>query len=184
MNDVFLLPCPCGKKVSVDAGQAGTNVVCECGTQLAVPRFRAMKELERAKPAPAAVAAAGKGGEWNAFRGILFSIGTLSLVVASVLVCYHLYSYSVMFDGGEAWKQAHLEEMREGVEYLSPVEALHDFQDMATKGLTVDGVPPWSQVTAMRDNSRRWLVTGLVGLAVGIVCMSASLIGAKRSKPR
>lgn len=182
MKDVFLLPCTCGKKVSVDAGQAGTNVACECGKQVTVPRFRAMRELERVQPAPAEISAESKKGQWNALRGVLFSFGMLSLAVALVLVCYHLYSYSLMFDGGESWKQAHIEEMREGVEYLSPVEALADFQDMATKGLTIDGVPPWSQVAAMRDTSRRWLLTGLIGLAVGIVCVSASLIGAKRLK--
>jgi hypothetical protein len=186
MKAVYLLPCSCGKKVPVDAGQAGAKVTCECGQQLAVPTFRALRNLEQEKPveAAAAGATAGKGSEWNPVRGIMFSFGLLLSLIAAVLVCYHLYTYWVVSDGGEAWKQEHLRQMQEGVDYLAPVEALAEFQDMATKGLTVDGVPPWSQVASVRDSSRRWLLGALVALGVGLVSLTASLIGAGRSKAK
>ena len=184
MKAVYLLPCSCGKKVPVDAGQAGAKVTCDCGQQLAVPTFRALKDLEQERPVAAVAAGAIGGGtsEWNPARGVMFSFGMLISMIAAVLICYHLYTYWVMWDGGEAWKQDHLKEMREAVDYLAPADALVDFQDMATKGLTVDGVPPWSQVAAMRDSSRRWLLGALVALAVGLVSLTASLIGAGRPR--
>ena len=183
MKAVYLLPCSCGKKVPVDAGQAGAQVSCECGQQLKVPTFRALKDLEQ-ETSVAAVAVGGAKSDWNAVRGIMFSFGLLISLIATVLICYHLYTYWLMWDGGEAWKQEHLDIMREGVDYLAPADALADFQDMATKGLTVDGVPPWSQVATMRDSSRRWLLGALVTLAIGLVSLTASLIGAGRSKAK
>ncbi len=184
MKAVYLLPCSCGKKVPVDAGQAGAKVTCDCGQQLAVPTFRALKELEQEKPVAAVAVAGGESSDWNAVRGVMFSFGMLISLIAAVLLCYHLYTYWIMRDGGEAWKQEHLSEMREGVDYLAPADALADFEDMATKGLTVDGVPPWSQVATMRDTSRRWLLGALVILAVGLVSLTASLIGAGRSRAK
>ena len=186
MKAVYLLPCSCGKKVPVDAGQAGAKVTCECGQQVAVPTFRALRNLEQEKPAAAATggATAGKPSEWNPVRGIMFSFGLLLSLIAAVLICYHLYWYWIVSDGGEAWKQEHLRQMLEGVDYLAPVEALSEFQDMATKGLTVDGVPPWSQVASVRDSSSRWLLGALVALGVGLVSLTASLIGAGRSKTK
>jgi hypothetical protein len=183
MKAVYLLPCSCGKKIPVDAGQAGAKVMCDCGQQLAVPTYRALKDLEQEKPV-AAGAAAAETSDWNAIRGVMFSFGLLVSLIAAVLICYHLYTYWLMWDGGEAWKQDHLKEMREGVDYLAPADALADFQDMATKGLTVDGVPPWSQVATMRDSSRRWLLAGLVTLGIGLVSLTASLIGAGRRKTK
>jgi hypothetical protein len=184
MKAVYLLPCSCGKKVPVDAGQAGAKVTCECGQQLAVPTFRALRDLEQEKPVAAVAVGAAESSEWNPVRGIMFSLGMLLSLIAAVLICYHLYTYWVVWDGGEAWKQDHLKEMRDSVDYLAPADALAEFQDMATKGLTVDGVPPWSQVATMRESSRRWLLGALVTLAVGLVSLTASLIGAGRSKAK
>lgn len=180
MKAEYLLPCSCGNKVPVDAGQAGAKVACSCGQQLTVPTFRALRDLERVTPA----AAVAESSPWSTTRGILFSFGTLVSVIAAGLVFYHLYMYSQLWDGGEAWKQEHLNEMRAGVDYLTPVEAVTEFQEMAKTGLTIDGIPPWSQISAVRDSSRRWLTASLVALAIGLVSLSASLLGARRSKAK
>ena len=184
MKAVYLLPCSCGKKVRIDAGQAGARVSCDCGKTLAAPTFRGLKELEQEMPTPAFAASVAETSDWNAMRGMMFSFGLLVSLIAAVLICYHLYTWWVVWDGGESWKQAHLAEMREGVDYLAPADALADFQDMATKGLSVDGVPPWLQVSAVRDSSRRWLLGALVALAVGLVSLTASLIGTRRSRAK
>ncbi|MGI8982512.1 MAG: hypothetical protein ACR2FY_25040 [Pirellulaceae bacterium] len=180
MKAEYLLPCSCGNKVPVDAGQAGAKVTCSCGQQLTVPTFRALRDLERVTP----TIAVAESSQWSTTRGILFSVGTLVSVMATVLVCYHLYMYWQLLDGGEAWKQEHLAEMLAGVDYLSPVEAFAEFQEMAKTGLTIDGIPPWSQISAVRDSSRRWLTASLVALAFGLVSLTASLLGAKRSKAK
>ena len=157
--------------------------MCDCGKQVAVPRFRALKDLERAQPTPGAIAA-DAGSEWNAVRGILFSFGLLVSLISAVVVCYHLYTIWVVWDGGESWRQEHLREMVETVDYMGPAEALGDFQDMASKGLTVDGVPPWAQVSAVRESARQWMLGALVALVVGIVSVTASLLGTKRARAK
>ena len=182
MNAVYLLPCACGKKVRVDAGQAGAKIDCECGQQLAVPTFRGLRSLETESVAGPVVVPGGQPAGWNALRGILFSLGLLIVVVAGGVVCYHLYYYYLTLDGGERWKQAHLEESRHNVDHLAPVEVLAEFQDMAKKELTVDVVPPWGAITSMRDDSFRWLTAGLVALVVGLASLVASLIGIRRQK--
>ena len=45
----YLLPCECGKKIPVEAGQSGTALACECGRRVEVPT---MRELSRMKAAP------------------------------------------------------------------------------------------------------------------------------------
>jgi hypothetical protein len=181
MKAVYLLPCSCGKKVRVDAGQAGAKVDCECGQQLAVPTFRGLRNLEVDGTAPA-LANEGQKAPWNAQRGVLFSFGLLVTVIALSISGFQFYKYYLLRDGGEGWKKSHLEEMSHGVEHLSPVEVLTEFQDMAKKGLTVEGVPPWAMITSMRDTSFRWLTVSLVALAVGLTSLVASLIGIRRPK--
>ena len=182
MKAVYLLPCSCGQKVPVDAGQAGAKIACACGQQLSVPTFRALRELEQ--EVPVAAAAVEGGGGWSAIRGMMFSLGLLVSLVATVCTCYHLFIYLQLQDVGEHWKQHHLEEQSLDVDYLAPADALADFQSMASKGLTVDGVPPWSRVSATRDSSRRWLIGELIALAIGLVSLAASVIGIRPARPR
>jgi hypothetical protein len=182
MKAAYLLPCNCGNKVRVDAGQAGAKVPCSCGQQLLVPTFRALKELEAAPPAPA-LAATREDRPWSAGHGMLFSAGLLISVIAAVLICYHLFVFVQYRDGGETFKQDHLNQMRQGVEQMTAMETLMEFQQMSKAGLTVDGVPPWSQISAVRDNSFRWLMGALAALVVGLVFLAGSLLGSAR-RPR
>jgi hypothetical protein len=182
MNAVYLLPCSCGKKVRVDAGQAGAKVNCECGQQLAVPTFRGLRNLELESAPISEVARGGQPPGWSTVRGVLFSLGLLVAVVAGGIVCYQLYFYYLTMDGGESWKQELLEQQRHGVDHLAPVEALTEFQEMSKKGLTVDGIPPWGVITSMRDHSFRWFTAGLVALVLGLASLAASLIGVGRQK--
>ena len=146
---------------------------------MAVPTFRALKNLEQQQPTSASVVASAAGPTgWSTSRGIMFSFGLLVTLAATLSVCYHLFFYVIVFrDGGDAVKQFHVERLVGDVDHFTPVDALVDFQNMANKGLTVDGVPPWSMVSEMRDISRHWLTLSLVALAVGIVSLTASLLG-------
>jgi len=185
MKAVYLLPCPCGNKVPVDGGQAGAKISCTCGKQLTVPTFRALKELEMEAQAVASAAVAREAPAWSTGRGMLFSFGLLVSVIATLLICYNGYLCWVTWDGGEPLRQSHLEEMRHSVEHLTAVEAVLEFQKMAKAGLSVDGVPPWSDISEIRDISFRWLIGALVALAVGLVSTFGSLLGpAGRPRPQ
>jgi len=183
MKAVYLLPCSCGKKIPVDAGQAGARISCECGQQLNVPTFRSLKNLEQAAPV-AVMNAAAAGSSWSTTRGIFFSLGMLATVVAALVIAYNLFFWLSLLGEGDAWKDAHLQEMQAGVDYLSPADAVAEFQAMADKGLTVDGIPPWSSINNVRDSSRSWVTAGLIALAMGVVLLFASLLSGRSAKPR
>jgi len=48
MASAYLLPCTCGRKVTVNRAQAGTTVPCRCGRQIEVPTIRDMQRLQPA----------------------------------------------------------------------------------------------------------------------------------------
>ncbi len=46
MSRKYLLPCQCGRKVAVEATQAGQRIHCDCGTVLDVPTLLGLAKLE------------------------------------------------------------------------------------------------------------------------------------------
>jgi hypothetical protein len=184
MKAVYLLPCSCGKKVRVDAGQAGAKVDCECGQQLAVPTFRGLRELEVDSAPAAADARSSQPEGWNAVRGILFSFGLLITVIAVGVGGFQFFLYYMRRDGGERIKQVVIENMSHEVEHLAPVEVFSEFQEMEKSGLTVDGVPPWAVISSVRDENFRWFIASAVALGIGLTCLTISLFGGGRKRSR
>jgi hypothetical protein len=43
----YLLPCSCGRNITVETSHAGRQVSCECGISLEVPTMLALKDLQR-----------------------------------------------------------------------------------------------------------------------------------------
>lgn len=86
MTTTYLLPCACGQKIPVDAGQSGLIVKCACGAELTVPTMRGLAALERATPAPSGKPAGSR--EWGTAQGLIFLglvLALASVVAASVL---------------------------------------------------------------------------------------------------
>ena len=54
---VFSIRCTCGHELLFHAGQAGTDVCCDCGTALRVPSLGELRQLE---DGPAAVSTDGQ----------------------------------------------------------------------------------------------------------------------------
>ncbi len=88
MTTSYLLPCVCGRKIPVDAGQSGLIVKCACGADLTVPTMRGLATLERATSAPLGNPVASR--EWGTAQGLIF-LGTV-LVLASVVAASVLWA--------------------------------------------------------------------------------------------
>jgi hypothetical protein len=75
----YLLMCECGKTVTVEVGQAGEQVTCQCGANLDVPTLRKMRHLPpaEAKAAPAARA-------WDLRKGTVTACGLMAGLLATV----------------------------------------------------------------------------------------------------
>jgi hypothetical protein len=88
----YLLPCSCGRSITIDIGQAGRRVTCACGASQDVPTLRAIRKLPPAGEEKAAKSAAPRA--WSPLQGALFGVGaTLAFLSACVLA----YSLSVLW---------------------------------------------------------------------------------------
>ncbi len=70
----YLLPCSCGRKLTVNTGQAGDSVNCQCGARIEVPTARRLVHLEKAAEATEPV--------WDARSGVIF-LGIFMLAAAT-----------------------------------------------------------------------------------------------------
>lgn len=93
MTAYYLLPCSCGKKIEVDAGQSGLNVRCECGAELTVPTMRGLSQLERASAPPAnrRLDAAAES-TWGARQALVF-LGLIILLGAALPAALTWFTY-------------------------------------------------------------------------------------------
>ncbi|HVW37334.1 MAG TPA: hypothetical protein VHB99_08510 [Pirellulales bacterium] len=93
MTAYYLLPCSCGKKIEVDAGQSGLNVRCECGAELTVPTMRGLSQLERASaPPPNRRLDAATESTWGARQALVF-LGLIILLGAALPAALTWFTY-------------------------------------------------------------------------------------------
>jgi hypothetical protein len=76
----YLLPCNCGRRLTVTAAQAGDLMQCECGQRVEVPTLRHLAALEQVADAPR------QEQTWGARQGLIFLGGTLIVLAAVALV--------------------------------------------------------------------------------------------------
>lgn len=76
----YILPCNCGRRLTVTAAQAGDQLQCECGQRVEVPTLRHLAALEQIEDAPRQERA------WGARQGLIFLGATLIALAAAALV--------------------------------------------------------------------------------------------------
>lgn len=83
MSPSYLLPCPCGQKISVSTRNAGEQVRCACGAEQQAPRLSELRRLpqEEAAVAPSAPA-------WGFGQGVLAA--SLALCVPLLGIALYL----------------------------------------------------------------------------------------------
>jgi len=91
MTTRYLLPCACGRKTEVDAGEAGIEIQCQCGARLQVPPMRGLAALERSEAA-ASSPSADATGEWGTRQSLVF-LGVALALVLLFPAGYFWYTY-------------------------------------------------------------------------------------------
>jgi hypothetical protein len=76
---LYLVPCACGKTVSVRARQAGDQVTCSCGAVVNVPTIRGLKQLKTVVDETELPA------QRSTWQGPLFSIGLIALFIGAMI---------------------------------------------------------------------------------------------------
>jgi hypothetical protein len=84
MANIYLLPCSCGKNISVQPRMSGENVACDCGQRVEVPPLR---ELTRLPPAPNQIAV--RPASWDFRKGVVLFGLLLALVAGGFGLYWH-----------------------------------------------------------------------------------------------
>jgi hypothetical protein len=113
----YLLTCGCGATLSVDVGQAGERVWCQCGAMLDVPPLRKLRHL------PVAAAPAEKSASWNARRGIVATLVILAAIPALVALWSRLTEPKV----AKFEPAIHTRNVEELLKRSTPVQAWQDW---------------------------------------------------------
>ena len=167
----YLLPCPaCGKQISVESGQAGQTVTCQCGNRLEVPTMRGLAALARAdEPIQAA-----RGDTWNARKGLAlagFLVSALALGAAG-------YLYATMPLPIE------YQSPREQIIGLPASEALKVWRMIEAHGVDLPPSAHEQHIDTVRRRQTLWLIAaGVVGV-IGILMLLAGLLWKPKPIPR
>lgn len=169
----YLLPCECGQKIEVDAGQSGLTVTCACGKKLEVPTLRGLSGLEvvpsRGATQPAAAEAA-----WGPGQGLLF-LGTVLLICGVIALALVLRTRP-------EWK-VHSGNIAVDVDRLTPGQLFERWQELR-KGLVANEDPIRQSYDADWATFRRRRTMACLPLAIGVLLIVAGFLMRKpRAQP-
>lgn len=169
MSVKYLLPCACGAKTPLEAGQAGQRVLCACGATLTAPTMRGLAQLEKltaADPPPR------RGRQWSRSQGILFSGGAIVAILGLVLAAYFGVVYSTA-ESRMAEIRGHYQHAMEDTRFddLSPSELLEAWKMFQAVGLPETETAEWRELNRLSEH----MVTAIgVALAVALAGILAS----------
>ena len=173
----YLLPCDCGKKLRVEAPQAGQMVRCSCGKSMEVPTIRGLARLDRAR-GPAVET----GPRWGPRQGLILLGAVIAAAAVSGSIWLQVKEHQVHRDytpTGYEFTDEKAEQIRQDVDRLSPADTWRNWESLRKR---VDRKPTPTEeqivrVIAYRDGQvaayRRWRYG-----TYGIVALGAILIGA------
>ena len=161
----YLLPCSqCGAHLTIDVGQAGQIIACECGSETEVPTMRVIRKLGRADVPQAREDAE---SNWTQQQGWLFATGLALLVVGTGLCAYLLWERSKLDTAPpEDFARTHEEEQ---IDESSPLQLWGLWQQLRDYQLSQTQTP---QYQLNRQQAQQYLVTAMIsgGLAATGLC--------------
>lgn len=175
MKTVYFLPCACGRRYELDAGQAGTQIQCSCGQTIMVPSVRGLRQLESQTLSEGQPRAT-----WSTARGAIFSLGLLVSVVA---ICFSAYNGFIFWqtrrlaDPAEYERQAAYKE----IDAMNPEGTLAKFRQEESMGLGEPYPPFWTHIDKYHADSRTRTILGIVAAGAGLLATAGSMFGRGKS---
>jgi hypothetical protein len=166
----YLLPCTCGKKTPVAAAQAGEIVNCPCGAPLTVPTLRGLRDLEIAAEATARPQKRG----WTATQGYLFSCGILVAMLGAAIGAWQFLIYVELEPYTADQTAAANANMDAGVDKMTLLETLDEWQHNLQHGLGSDGMPGWIAAQNLSVAHRRSALIAFIAAGLGLLAVVAS----------
>ena len=174
MSTQYLLPCTCGRSITVSPRQAGQEVTCECGAAVDVPTMRQLRQLELAEATKSA-----DQPRWSTTQGILFAGGTLLAMVAAGLAMYCLVIVQFFLD--TTTPQVNYALLKQSIDQLTPEESLLLWERLRAPPPEIR--PPFPHLIhrELAKNLKKKMVLSLAATVVGIgIAVSAFLIQSKK----
>lgn len=170
----YLLPCSCGKQISVSSVDAGTRVACDCGAQLQVPSIRGLRELPSADdPAAAKASPAAATPPVLNLSGVLFVVGLLVIFLGLGLAGWNGYVWSQIDTTNH--EEAHLTFIQERLDEQPPAELLNIWKEVSAKGLGEHEKPFHVHMQKLSDNAWFYLQAGVLATVLGLAAAGYAL---------
>jgi hypothetical protein len=170
VNIIYLLPCPCGRKIPIQSRQAGELVSCYCGTTIEVPTLSGLKALERTE-----IPAEQKAPKtpWNTGHRLIF-LGAIVILAAIGIGAWLFWSKPT-----DPYANFTPEQMQNLAEHLTPIGSMLLWQRLEKGGL--EHHKGRAEIDFEDDQAKHqflwWVwalipVTGLALFAAGIIVLT------------
>lgn len=171
----YLLPCECGKRIVIDASQAGQQIACECGKRLEVPTLRGVRELE---PAQEATPASRPPAEWDSSRGFIFA-GSLILFIIGAGIAY--FGYDGLRSTPKISRELETETFDKAIDEMSLEEAYEAWKGVREHGLGPRGQNVYVNIRNFRAGRQRTLAIGIALCVGGVLGAGGTMLGRRKA---
>jgi hypothetical protein len=167
----YLVTCYCGKKLPVEIGQAGGQVVCDCGAAVSVPTLRQLRHLPRVESAPAEKAPT----TWGTRKGIA-AAALIAAVVLAATAGWSRYREPVV----PPFPTDHVETVSAWLDTMKPVDGwnawISEYHTLGAQGFREHHHPHAAAIESYIAD-KRFLQKVLVALAVvsGGIALAAAV---------
>jgi hypothetical protein len=166
----YLLTCGCGRQHTVEPGQAGESIPCECGATLAVPTLRQLRQL----PAASVEKVASVGPAWGARQATI----TVSLLLLAVCLAIAAMSRLSEKPVPELDPVAYGKNVDYLITNMTPLQAwerwIDFYEPLKTTGFIVYRHPETDAMQTELD-WHRWIQRAALGLAAVFGVVAAGL---------
>lgn len=181
MPTTYLLPCDCGKKLPVEAPQAGQTVRCSCGQSMEVPTIRGLAKLQQAKQQEVTKA----GSRWGPRQGLLLLGAVITLTAVSASIALQVKAnadYEKFTPTGYKFTEEKAERIRQAYEKMSPAQTWREWGDLRSR-VGRNSTPTEKKIAEVilyRDEQvamyQRWRYVTYGIVALGVMLMAATLL--------
>jgi hypothetical protein len=167
VNTLYLLPCPCGRKLPIQSRQAGEIITCHCGNSIEVPTMLGLKKLEQAELPVMPVTAK---SIWTAGHRIIF-LGGLVVFAAILIGAWLLWIRPV-----DPYADFTPDQMQKIAELLTPIQSLRFWQILERGGLEFHKRGVDIAFADLKVQYRvYWWLTGLTA-GIGVLLIAGGII--------
>ena len=173
MSSQYLLPCPCGRKTTVEPRQAGETIRCRCGEPLDVPTLMEIKALEPLEPGRDTTRSTSPA--WSV-RNSMALLGLVIVVMALVVAARLLQTRPKPPPGPPEPAYIHSR-----AEALTPLQTLQFWHSLRISGLDPQRPPEDTLYDEARFRYHVYLgVVALLALLGVVLSVTTMLTGRRR----